>query len=169
MKTTAIGIRLPNHLLDKVKEYGLSNYPKEGGGFDKTATLIALISKGLGLDDVEQPVRQDVLQEIEAIKKRLQNLEAKFVEQNVEQVVLQHKSHDNEPEQPLPESNDESAIDEGKGATEQNLMRESDLLKMKNYELRDILEKLEGDPSAAKKLNKKKLVEGILKAQKLNP
>ena len=178
MKTTAIGIRLPNHLLDKVEEYGLENFPK-GDSYDKTATIVELISKGLGLDDVQQPVKQDVIQEIEAIKKRLQNLEDKFVKQDVGQVVRQNNFHENAQEAALNQSEEVLAIEERKAATEAitnkeeitPLYSEDDLMKMQNFKLRDILKKLPSFPSdvAAKKLNKKKLVEAILKAQKLKP
>ena len=186
MKTTAIGIRLPNHLLDKVEEYGLENFPK-GDSYDKTATIIELISKGLGFDGVEQPVKQDVSQEIEAIKKRLTLLEAKFVEQTVEQVVeqtveqiveqvvRQNSSHENEPEPSQTEEDNESIEKEisKRSATRRAdkeeispLYSEDDLMKMETDELREIAISFGESPNKVKKLYKKALVKDILKTQK---
>ena len=76
-KSIAIAARIPHHLHDQIKAYGLANYPK-GDGYDKTATIIDLIARGLESDgsvqhnviqdvnrlDVTQSVIQDVKQEL---------------------------------------------------------------------------------------------------------
>jgi hypothetical protein len=49
----AIGLRLPAQVWAEVEKYGLENYSGGRGdkGFDVTQTLIALISRGLGIEE----------------------------------------------------------------------------------------------------------------------
>jgi hypothetical protein len=81
MKSKAIGLRVPLDLWEQVIKYGCQNFPKEsdeGKDFDITATLLDLINKGLGNDDVEQFDQQSVEHTVENL-----------VNQNVKQVVKQ--------------------------------------------------------------------------------
>ena len=165
MKTTAIGIRLPNYLLDKVKEYGLENFPK-GEGYDKTGTIVELISKGLGLKDVQQPVKQDVLHELEAIKKRLQYLEDNFVKQSVRQVVLQSDPDENTQKASHTDSDNELIASSNEKGETTPVHSEEDLSNMEADELREIIVNLGKSPKEAKKLYKSGLIKDILKIQK---
>lgn len=81
MKSKAVGLRLPSPLWEKITQYGCENHPKpdnkpEEKDFEISATLIDLIEKGLGIENVEQPVKQDVKHLVEEIVK--QNAEKLF-------------------------------------------------------------------------------------------
>ncbi len=80
MKSKAIGLRIPVSLWEQVTEFGCENFPKPDSerDFDITSTLLELIARGLGNDNVEQVDRQTVEQTVEEI-----------VQQNVEQLVKQ--------------------------------------------------------------------------------
>ena len=80
MKSKAIGLRIPVSLWEQVTEFGCENFPKPDSerDFDITSTLLELIERGLGNDNVEQVERQTVEQTVEDI-----------VQQNVEQLVKQ--------------------------------------------------------------------------------
>lgn len=88
-KTIAIAARIPHSLHDKIEAYGLDNFPKGDGKYDKTATIIDLISKGLGLDDVSQSVKQSVNQlDVEQLVKQT-------VKQELSNTVNQSVKQDN--------------------------------------------------------------------------
>jgi hypothetical protein len=103
-KTIALAARIPHHLHDRIEAYGLANYPK-GEGYDKTTTLIDLITLGLESDgsvqqnviqsvnhlDVTQSVIQDVKQELlntDVIQSVKQDI-LESVMQSVKQDVIQ--------------------------------------------------------------------------------
>ena len=74
-KSIAIAARIPHNLYNQIEDYGMTHFAKGEGKYDKTATIIDLITKGLGFDSVSQSVQQSVNQ---------QNLE-QLVQQTVTQ------------------------------------------------------------------------------------
>ena len=61
-KSIAIAARIPHDLYNQIEAYGMTNFAKGEGKYDKTATIIDLITKGLGFDSVSQSVQQSVNQ-----------------------------------------------------------------------------------------------------------
>lgn len=57
-----VGIRIPDELLKEIESYGREYFPNEDG-FNQTATILNLISKGL--TNVKQPVKQNGLEPVE--------------------------------------------------------------------------------------------------------
>ncbi|MGK7886854.1 MAG: hypothetical protein AB4057_19780, partial [Crocosphaera sp.] len=106
-KSIAIAARIPHNLYHQIEDYGMTHFAKGEGKYDKTATIIDLITKGLGLDavsqsvqqsvnkvDVEQLVQQTVKQELEKtvnqndiqnVKQELLDSVKQFVQQSVNQ------------------------------------------------------------------------------------
>ena len=80
MKSKAIGLRIPAPLWEQIAEFGCENFPKPDSerDFDITATLLELIHKGLGNDNIEQVDEQTVKRTVEEL-----------VNQNVKQIVKQ--------------------------------------------------------------------------------
>ena len=102
-KSIAIAARIPHDLYNQIEAYGMTNFAKGEGKYDKTATIIDLITKGLGLDavsqsiqqsvnqvDVEQLVQQTVKQELEKTVNQndIQNVKQELLE-SVKQLVQQ--------------------------------------------------------------------------------
>jgi len=90
MASKLIGLRIPNRLLSPIEAYGKEHYPKDED-YDKTATILDLISKGLGFDgtvtqDVEQTVEQLVRQQLNG---NVQQIVKQQLDTYVEQVVKQ--------------------------------------------------------------------------------
>ena len=106
-KSIAIAARIPHNLYNQIEDYGMTHFAKGEDKYDKTATIIDLITKGLGLDgvsqsvqqsvnqvDVEQLVQQTVRQELEKtvnqndiqnVKQELLESVKQFVQQSVNQ------------------------------------------------------------------------------------
>ncbi|ACB54617.1 unknown (plasmid) [Crocosphaera subtropica ATCC 51142] len=61
-KSIAIAARIPHNLYHQIEAYGMTHFAKGDGKYDKTATIIDLITKGLGFDSVSQSVQQSVNQ-----------------------------------------------------------------------------------------------------------
>ncbi|MGK7879227.1 MAG: hypothetical protein AB4060_03885, partial [Crocosphaera sp.] len=62
-KRIAIAARIPHNIYHQIEDYGMTNFAKGEGKYDKTATIIDLITKGLGFDSVSQSVQQSVNQQ----------------------------------------------------------------------------------------------------------
>lgn len=102
-KSIAIAARIPHNLYHQIEAYGMTHFAKGKDKYDKTATIIDLITKGLGLDnvshsvqqsvnqqDVEQLVQQTVTQELEktVYQNDIQNVKQELLE-SVKQLVQQ--------------------------------------------------------------------------------
>ena len=83
-KTIAIAARIPHNLYHQIEDYGKTHFAKSKGKYDKTATIIDLITKGLGLDCVSQSVQQSVNQQ------DLEQLVQQTVTQELEKTVNQN-------------------------------------------------------------------------------
>ncbi len=83
-KSIAIAARIPHNLYHQIETYGMTHFAKGKDKYDKTATIIDLISKGLGLDDVSHSVQQSVNQE------DLEQLVQQTVTQELEKTVYQN-------------------------------------------------------------------------------
>ncbi len=83
-KTIAIAARIPHNLYNEIETYGMTHFAKGEGKYDKTATIIDLITKGLGLNDVSQSVQQSVNQQ------DLEQLVQQTVTQELEKTVNQN-------------------------------------------------------------------------------
>lgn len=99
-----VGIRIPDELLKEVENYGREHFPNEDG-FNQTATILDLISKGLTSvkqsvkhndlesvkqnslthDEVSNIVQQLLNDALKPIQDRLDRLEQLPVENNLEQ------------------------------------------------------------------------------------
>ncbi|MEL4897471.1 hypothetical protein [Crocosphaera sp. Alani8] len=90
-KSIAIAARIPHNLYHQIEDYGKTHFAKGEGKYDKTATIIDLITKGLGLDSVERVVQQSVnQQDLEQLVKQTVTQELdKSVNQNDIQNVKQ--------------------------------------------------------------------------------
>ncbi len=102
-KSIAIAARIPHNLYHQIETYGMTHFAKGEDKYDKTATIIDLITKGLGLNnvsqcvqhnvnqqDLEQLVKQTVTQELEKIVNQndIQNVKQELLE-SVKQLVQQ--------------------------------------------------------------------------------
>ncbi len=83
-KSIAIAARIPHNLYNQIEAYGMTHFAKGEGKYDKTATIIDLITKGLGLNDVSHSVQQSVNQE------DLEQLVKQTVTQELEKTVNQN-------------------------------------------------------------------------------
>jgi hypothetical protein len=83
-KSIAIAARIPHNLYHQIEDYGKTHFAKGEGKYDKTATIIDLITKGLGLDGVSQSVQQSVNQE------DVEQLVQQTVTQELEKTVYQN-------------------------------------------------------------------------------
>ncbi len=83
-KSIAIAARIPHNLYHQIEAYGMTHFAKGKDKYDKTATIIDLITKGLGLDDVSHSVQQSVNQE------DLEQLVKQTVTQELEKTVYQN-------------------------------------------------------------------------------
>ncbi|EAZ88733.1 hypothetical protein [Crocosphaera chwakensis] len=83
-KSIAIAARIPHNLYNQIEAYGMTHFAKGEGKYDKTATIIDLITKGLGLDGVSQSVQQSVNQQ------DLEQLVKQTVTQELEKTVAQN-------------------------------------------------------------------------------
>ncbi len=83
-KSIAIAARIPHNLYHQIEDYGMTHFAKGEGKYDKTATIIDLITKGLGLNDVSQSVQQSVNQQ------DLEQLVQQTVTQELEKTVYQN-------------------------------------------------------------------------------
>ncbi len=83
-KSIAIAARIPHNLYHQIEAYGMTHFAKGKGKYDKTATIIDLITKGLGLNDVSQSVQQSVNQQ------DLEQLVKQTVTQELEKTVYQN-------------------------------------------------------------------------------
>ncbi|CCQ56676.1 hypothetical protein [Crocosphaera watsonii] len=83
-KSIAIAARIPHNLYHQIEAYGMTNFAKGEGKYDKTATIIDLITKGLGLDAVSQSVQQSVNQV------GVEQLVQQTVRQELEKTVYQN-------------------------------------------------------------------------------
>lgn len=52
-KSISVGFRIPSELYERIEAYGKENNPRGQGNYDKTATLLELIEKGLNPDNQE--------------------------------------------------------------------------------------------------------------------
>jgi hypothetical protein len=87
-KSIAIAARIPHNLYHQIEDYGKTHFAKGEGKYDKTATIIDLITKGLGLNDVSHSVQQSVnQQDLEQLVK--QTVNQVDLEQLVQQTVTQ--------------------------------------------------------------------------------
>ena len=70
-KSIAVAARIPHDLYNQIEEYGKIHFP-QGESFEKTRTLIDLISKGLESESVIQSDKQLVKQQdVEQLVKQL--------------------------------------------------------------------------------------------------
>ena len=114
-KSIAIAARIPHNLYHQIEAYGMTHFAKGEDKYDKTATIIDLITKGLGLDgvsqsvqqsvnqqDLEQLVQQTVTQELDKSVNQndIQNVKQELLE-NVKQLVQQSV---NQPSESLEEA-----------------------------------------------------------------
>ncbi len=83
-KSIAIAARIPHNLYNQIEDYGKTHFAKGEEKYDKTATIIDLITKGLGLDGVSQSVQQSVNQQ------DLEQLVQHTVTQELEKTVNQN-------------------------------------------------------------------------------
>ena len=83
-KSIAIAARIPHNLYHQIEDYGMTHFAKGEGKYDKTATIIDLITKGLRLDTVSQSVQQSVNQQ------DLEQLVQQTVTQELEKTVNQN-------------------------------------------------------------------------------
>ena len=74
MVTPMIGLRIPDWLLEEVEAYGKENFPKDGQ-WEKTATLLSLIQRGLQSEgiSVNEPVKYSVnrVRDISSLKEEI--------------------------------------------------------------------------------------------------
>ena len=93
-KSIAIAARIPHDLYNQIEAYGMTNFAKGEDKYDKTATIIDLITKGLGFDSVSQSVQQSVNQvDVEqlvqqTVRQELENTVNQNDIQNVKQELL---------------------------------------------------------------------------------
>ncbi|MGK7955844.1 MAG: hypothetical protein AB4063_11395 [Crocosphaera sp.] len=83
-KSIAIAARIPHNLYHQIEAYGMTHFAKGEDKYDKTATIIDLITKGLGFDSVSQVVQQSVNQQ------SVEQLVQQTVRQELEKTVNQN-------------------------------------------------------------------------------
>ncbi|EAM49659.1 hypothetical protein WH8501_30395 (plasmid) [Crocosphaera watsonii WH 8501] len=84
-KYQQIQVQIPIRIFyHQIEDYGKTHFAKGEGKYDKTATIIDLISKGLGLDNVSQSVQQSVNQQ------SVEQLVQQTVTQELEKTVYQN-------------------------------------------------------------------------------
>ncbi len=87
-KSIAIAARIPHNLYHQIEDYGMTHFAKGEDKYDKTATIIDLITKGLGFDSVSQSVQQSVNQV--AVEQLVQQTVKQELEKTVNQNDIQN-------------------------------------------------------------------------------
>lgn len=82
----AIGLRLPAQVWTEVEKYGLENHSGGRGdkGFDVTQTLIALISRGLGIESKENDNKND-----NTLDERITEIVRQQLDERITEIVRQ--------------------------------------------------------------------------------
>lgn len=71
MGSKPVSVRVPDNLLSAISQNGLEHYPK-GDSFDLSATILALLAKGLGIETEPSPATlETVLRRLEVVEQAL--------------------------------------------------------------------------------------------------
>jgi hypothetical protein len=86
-KSIAIAARIPHNLYHQIEDYGKTHFAKGKDKYDKTATIIDLISKGLALSEVEELTPSGV--EVLGLDGVSQSVQQSVNQQDLEELVQQ--------------------------------------------------------------------------------